>query len=57
LDDEEYTANALTLVKNGVDFMRKHNHVMWHKPGLTRVEMPDYPLEAMTEALTKRIVA
>lgn len=56
LDDAEYSANVITLVKNGVDFMRKHNHVMWDKPGLTRIEMPDYPLEAMTEALTNAII-
>jgi len=56
LDDAEYSANVLTLIKNSVDFMLKHNHVMWHKPGLTRVEMPDYPLEAMTEAITNAII-
>jgi predicted HTH transcriptional regulator len=56
LDDAEFSGNILTLVKNGIDFMLKHNRVMWNKPGLIRIEMPDYPTEALTEALTNAII-
>ena len=56
LDDAEFSGNVLRLVNNGVDFMRKHNRVMWNKTGLTREEMPDYPAEALTESLTNAII-
>ncbi len=51
LDDAEFSANIITLVKNGVDFMSKHNHVMWDVKDMVRAEYPDYPQEALREAL------
>jgi|GEM_PF-3931159 len=56
LDDAEYSANALMLVQNGIDFMRKHYKVMWRKSGMRRVEYPDYPQEALREALVNAII-
>jgi predicted HTH transcriptional regulator len=56
LDDAEHSANVITLVKNGVEFMGKHNHVMWEVKKLLRLEYPDYPQEAMREALINAII-
>jgi predicted HTH transcriptional regulator len=56
LDDAEYSANALTLIQNGIDFMRKHNRIMWGVIDLLRVEYPDYPQEAIREALINAVI-
>ena len=56
IDDAEFSANVLMLVQNGVDFMGKHNRVMWNVEGMTRDNYPDYPKEALREALTNAII-
>jgi predicted HTH transcriptional regulator len=56
LDDAEYSSNVLTLVQNGIDFMRKHYKMMWKRSGMLRVEYPDYPQEALREALINALI-
>ena len=55
-DDIEFSANVITLVQNGIDFMLKHSKVMWNVEGLLRKEYPDYPKEALREALINAII-
>ena len=56
IDDAEFSANVLMLVQNGVDFMGKHNRVMWNVEGMLRKNYPDYPKEALREALTNALI-
>ena len=56
LDDIEFSANVLMLEQNGTDFMKKHNRVMWNVAGMKRDNYPDYPQDALREALINALI-
>ncbi|MDR2579474.1 MAG: hypothetical protein LBC85_00575 [Fibromonadaceae bacterium] len=55
-DDAEFEGNAIKLVENALGFVRNNSSVKWYKTGSGRVELPDYPQEAVYEALVNAIV-
>ena len=55
-DDAEFEGNAIKLVDNALGFVRNNSSIKWHKTGRGRAEFPDYPQEAVYEALVNAIV-
>ena len=56
LDDSEYSGNIITLLQNGLTFIRNKYKVKWRKTPEKRVEMPDYSQIAVREALINAII-
>ncbi|MDR1731625.1 MAG: DeoR family transcriptional regulator [Synergistaceae bacterium] len=56
LDDSEYSGNMISLLQNGLNFIRNNYKVKWRKTPEKRVEMPDYPQTAIREALVNAII-
>jgi ATP-dependent DNA helicase RecG len=56
LDNDEFQSNAITLLTDAMKFVRHNSSVKWKKTGTGRIEMPDYPSEAVHEALVNALV-
>lgn len=56
LDNDEFQSNAISLLNDALKFVRHNSSVKWKKTGTGRIEMPDYPSEAVHEALVNAIV-
>ncbi|MDR1827992.1 MAG: putative DNA binding domain-containing protein [Methylobacteriaceae bacterium] len=56
LDSDEFQSNAISLLTDSLKFVRHNSSVKWKKTGSGRVELPDYPLEAVHEALVNALV-
>lgn len=56
LDNDEFQSNAISLLNDALKFVRHNSSVKWKKTGAGRIEMPDYPSEAVHEALVNAIV-
>jgi len=56
LDNDEFQSNAISLLTDAFKFVRHNSSVKWKKTGTGRIEMPDYPSEAVHEALVKALV-
>jgi ATP-dependent DNA helicase RecG len=56
LDNDEFQSNAISLLTDALKFVRHNSSVKWKKTGVGRIEMPDYPSEAVHEALVNAIV-
>jgi len=56
LDTAEYSSNLISLLNDTMMFIRHNSSVKWKKTGSGRVELPDYPTEAVHEALVNAIV-
>jgi len=56
LDNDEFQSNAISLLMDSLKFIRHNSSVKWKKTGAGRIEMPDYPSEAVHEALVNAIV-
>jgi ATP-dependent DNA helicase RecG len=56
LDNDEFQSNAISLLTDSLKFVRHNSSVKWKKTGTGRIEMPDYPSEAVHEALVNAIV-
>ena len=56
LDNDEFQSNAISLLNDALKFVRHNSSVKWKKTGAGRIEMPDYPAEAVHEALVNAIV-
>jgi ATP-dependent DNA helicase RecG len=51
LDNDEFQGNVISLFTDALKFVRHNSSVKWKKTGSGRIEMPDYPPEAVHEAL------
>ncbi len=56
LDNDEFQGNAISLLMDTLKFVRHNSSVKWKKTGTGRIEMPDYPSEAVHEALVNALV-
>lgn len=56
LDNDEFQSNAISLLTDALKFVRHNSSVKWKKTGMGRIEMPDYPAEAVHEALVNALV-
>ena len=50
LDNDEFNGSAISLLNDALKFVRHNSSVKWKKTGAGRIEMPDYPPEAVHEA-------
>lgn len=56
LDNDEFQSNVMTLLTDALKFVRHNSSVKWKKTGSGRIEMPDYPPEAVHEAMVNALV-
>jgi len=56
LDNDEFHGNAISLLTDALKFVRHNSSVKWKKTGTGRIEMPDYPSEAVHEAMVNALV-
>jgi ATP-dependent DNA helicase RecG len=55
-DDKEYMGGLINLLQDGIDFVTNNSKKMWKKTGDGRLEMPDYPQQAVLEGLVNAII-
>jgi ATP-dependent DNA helicase RecG len=56
LDNDEFQSGVISLLNDSLKFFRHNSSVKWKKTGTGRIEMPDYPSEAVHEALVNALV-
>lgn len=56
LDNDEFQSNVISLLTDALKFVRHNSSIKWKKTGTGRIEMPDYPSEAVHEALVNALV-
>ena len=56
LGNDEFQSNVVSLLADSLKFVRHNSSVKWKKTGNGRIEMPDYPPEAVHEALVNALV-
>ena len=56
LDNDEFNGSAISLLNDALKFVRHNSSVKWKKTGAGRIEMPDYPSEAVHEAMVNALV-
>ena len=56
LDNDEFHGSAIALLNDALKFVRHNSSVKWKKTGTGRIEMPDYPSEAVHESLVNALV-
>lgn len=56
LDDKEYTGSLIILLQSGLEFVTNNTKKAWRKTSDSRIEMPDYPERAVTEALVNALI-
>ena len=56
LDDKEYSGSLVSLLQNGTEFIKNNTKKRWKKTGTGRIEMPDYPEQAVHEVLVNALI-
>ncbi len=56
LDDKEYSGSLVSLLQNGTEFVKNNTKKRWKKTGTGRVEMPEYPEQAVHETLVNALI-
>lgn len=56
LDDKEYQGSLVSLLENGIEFVKNNTKKPWKKNGSGRVEMPEYPEQAVHESLVNALI-
>lgn len=56
LDDKEYSGSLVSLLQNGEEFVKNNSKKRWKKTGTGRVEMPEYPEQAVHEAIVNALI-
>jgi len=56
LDSAEYSGSLLSLLDEGMAFVKRNMHVLWKKTARSRVEMPDFCERSVFEALVNALI-
>ena len=56
IDDKEYKGNLISLLENGITFIKNNSKVMWKKTPSGRDEKPDYPERSVFEAMVNALI-
>lgn len=56
LDDKEYSGSIISLLENAETFVKNNSKNSWEIVGMKRVEVEDYPLRAVREAIVNAII-
>lgn len=56
LDDKEYSGSLVSLLQNGIEFVKNNTKKRWKKTGAGRAEMPEYPEQAVHEVLVNALI-
>lgn len=56
IDDKEYSGSIISLLTNAETFIKNHSVVSWDIKGMKRIELEDYPLSAIREAIVNAII-
>lgn len=56
IDDKEYTGSIISLLENAEIFIKNHSRVGWEIKGMKRIEVEDYPVRAIREAIVNAII-
>ena len=56
LDDKEFSGSLVALLLDGMDFVKNNTKKRWKKTTAGRVEMPEYPEQAVREALVNALI-
>ena len=55
-NDNEFEGSIISLLKNAEPFITNNSQKSWNIIGMKRIEMPDYPIETVREALVNAII-
>ena len=56
IDSAEYTGSLILLLENGMNFIKRHNRMMWRKALTSRIEMPECEERICLEALVNALI-
>ena len=56
IDDKEYTGSIISLLENAEIFIRNNSKTSWEIKGMKRVELEDYTIKAIREAIVNAII-
>lgn len=56
IDDKEYNGSIIALLENAETFIKNHSKISWEILGMKRVEIADYPVRAVREAIVNAII-
>ena len=56
LDDKEFQGSLIYLLHSSIDFIRNNSKVRFAKDAQYRIDKPDYPERAVTEALVNALI-
>ena len=56
IDDKEYTGSIISLLENAEIFIKNHSRIGWEIQGMKRIEIEDYPVRAIREAIVNAII-
>lgn len=56
VDSAEYSGSLISLLDEGMAFVKRNMHTMWKKTPNSRIEMPEYPERSVFEALVNALI-
>ena len=56
LDDKEYSGSLVSLLQEGTNFVKNNSKKRWKKTGDGRIEMPEYPEQAVHEVIVNALI-
>lgn len=56
IDDKEYSGSIISLLENAEIFIKNHSRMGWEIKGMKRIEVEDYPIVAIREAIVNAII-
>lgn len=56
VDDKEYTGSIISLLENAEIFIKNNSRYGWEIDGMKRIEVADYPVVAIREAIVNAII-